>query len=369
MNNKVIAFYLPQFHQIPENDKWWGEGFTEWVNVKKSVPLFEGHYQPRIPLNNNYYDLSDINIMKWQADIAQKFGLFGFCFYHYWFYEKPLLEKPLLNYLDEKSIDFPFCICWANESWTNAWAQSNNKVIMEQKYGNKEEWRRHFNFLLPFFKDDRYIKEDNCPLFVIYRPYLFESIIEMFNYWKDLALEHGFNGIRIASQRFEAPEQYPEIFNYMDYHIEYQPDYDRCHIRKVKKGFAKFKSDIHNVLLNKLNLDISLHKKINGPEIFDYDEMWKKIIETPPLSDKAIAGGYVDWDNTPRHGNHGSCFKGVTPEKFGYYMKKQLEHMHKDYNNNYLFLFAWNEWGEGGYLEPDEKNKYEFLKALEKALQ
>lgn len=368
MNEKVIAFYLPQFHRIPENDRWWGEGFTEWVNVRKAEALFEGHYQPRVPLDDNYYDLSDVDVMRWQADIARKHGIYGFCFYHYWFYEKPLLERPIINYQKEASINFPYCICWANESWTNAWAQSDNKVIMEQKYGDEEEWKRHFDFLLPFLKDERYIKEDNCPLFIIYRPYLSDKTIEMFDFWKRLAVENGFSGLKIASQRFEDPEKYPDVFNYMDYHIEYQPDYDRCHIRKEKTGLSKIKSQIHNLLLEKMNVDLSFHKRVNGPEIFDYDEMWFQIINTPPVSEKAIAGGFVDWDNTPRHGLRGSCFKGVTPEKFEKYMRLQIAHMHKEYNNNYLFLFAWNEWGEGGYMEPDLKNGYAYLESLKRAL-
>lgn len=367
MKNKIIAFYLPQYHQIPENDKWWGEGFTEWVNVKKANPLFNGHNQPRIPENENYYDLSNVSVMEWQSRIAQEHGIYGFCFYHYWFYQKPLLEKPLLNFLNNKNITIPFCLCWANESWTNAWADDNNKVIMEQKYGDEIEWERHFSFLLPFFKDDRYIKEGNKPLIVIYRPYLNEIIKPMLDYWKKLAIQSGFDGLKIASQRFEHPDRYKDIFDYMDYHIEYQPDYDRCHIRKPKTGIARIKQKLHNVILKYANVDVSFGSKNALPEIFDYDEMWRKIIDTKPISEKAIAGGFVDWDNTPRHGVRGSCFKGVTPEKFGKYIKLQLDHVSKSYNNDYLFLFAWNEWGEGGYLEPDMTNGMRYLKELKKS--
>lgn len=365
--SKIIAFYLPQYHRIPENDKWWGEGFTEWVNVKKARPLFEGQYQPRIPKDKKYYDLTNIDVMRWQAKIANKYGVYGFCFYHYWFYEKPFMEKPLINYYNNKDINFPYCFCWANESWTNAWAKDDTSVIMEQKYGNQSEWKKHFDFLLPFFKDDRYIKEDNKPLIVIYRPYLSKCMIEILDYWKELAKKNGFSGLNVASQRFEQPEKYRKLFDYMDYHIEYQPDYDRCHIRKRKTFFNKLSNLGHQVLLKTLNWDISFHKN-QGPERFDYDEMWRKIIETPPVSDRAIAGAFVDWDNTPRHKYRGSAFTGVTPEKFGYYMKHQLNHMHKDYNNNYLFIFAWNEWGEGGYLEPDEKYGYKYLEALLEAV-
>ena len=152
MNNcKVIAYYLPQFHEIPENNEWWGKGFTEWNNVKAAKPLYNGHYQPRIPFEKKYYDLSDIENMYWQADIARQHGLYGFCFYHYWFSDKPLLEKPIINYLNHKDIDFPYCISWANESWTNGWAKPDSSIIMEQKYGREEEWKKHFGFLLPFF--------------------------------------------------------------------------------------------------------------------------------------------------------------------------------------------------------------------------
>ena len=188
---RTIALYLPQFHEIPENNEWWGHGFTEWVNVKKAVPLFEGHQQPRIPLDNNYYDLSDVNVMRWQTELAKKYGIYGFCFYHYWFNGKKLLEKPVDNYLEAKDIDFPFCICWANEHWTNKWATENDRVLIEQKYGGREQWKEHFDYLLPFFKDSRYIYQDGKPLFVLYRPELVTRRREMLEYWNQLALENG----------------------------------------------------------------------------------------------------------------------------------------------------------------------------------
>lgn len=367
--NKVLAFYLPQFHEIPENNKWWGKGFTEWVNVKKAKPLFEGHMQPRVPLGRNYYDLSDVEVMRWQADIAKSAGIYGFCFYHYWFNEKPLLEKPLLNYLKTGDIDFPYCFCWANESWTNGWAKAEASVILEQKYGDKEEWKKHFDFLLPFFKDHRYIKENNRPFLVIYRPYLCECIIEMLEYWNELAIENGFDGLRLASQRFEKAKELPEIYDYFDYHIEYQPSLARSQIGNKKSISMQIRGKIHDFILNVFNKDISFKQQKIGPSIVDYDTIWKQIIHTDPTSDKAIAGGFINWDNTPRHGRRGSVFSGVSPEKFGFYMDLQLKHIHEKYKNNYLFLFAWNEWGEGGYLEPDEWNGYEYLNALKAAIE
>lgn len=156
---KVIAFYLPQFHETPENNEWWGQGFTEWNNMKAAKPLFEGHNQPRIPLNNNYYNLLDEKTLEWQTKIAREHGVYGFCCYHYWFGSKMLLEKPMEIYLKDKNCDLPFCFCWANETWTNAWAaetESDRKTLIKQEYGDKEEWERHFQYLLPFFKDERY---------------------------------------------------------------------------------------------------------------------------------------------------------------------------------------------------------------------
>ena len=157
---KIIAFYLPQFHEIPENNEWWGKGFTEWVNVKKAQKLFDGHNQPREPLNDNYYDLKDNSVMDWQISIAKKYGVYGFCFYHYWFNGHLLLQKPVEAFLSNKKQDMPFCICWANEHWTNAWVSKANKVLIEQEYGKEEDWKEHFDYLLPFFKDDRYIKNN-----------------------------------------------------------------------------------------------------------------------------------------------------------------------------------------------------------------
>lgn len=365
---KLLAFYLPQFHEIQENNNWWGKGFTEWVNVKNAQPLFDGHEQPKVPIGKGYYDLTDVNVMRWQAQIAKEHGLYGFCFYHYWFSKKPLLEKPLLNWLNAKDINYPYCFCWANESWTNGWAQADASIIMEQKYGNAKEWKRHFDFLLPFFKDKRYIKENNMPLIVIYRPYLCSCMIEMLEYWKKLAMENGFSGLKVASQRFENANKYKEIYDYCNYHIEYQPGMARN--QSVQKTVSqKIRISIHDMILKYFNKDISFHQKVSGPVKVSYDDIWNKIILSAPSSDKAIAGAFVNWDNTPRHGRRGSIFTGVTPEKFEKYLGLQIQHVRESYNNNFLFIFAWNEWGEGGYLEPDKKNGMEYLNALKRAIE
>ena len=209
---KIIAFYLPQFHTIPENDTWWGKGFTEWVNVKKAKPLFKGHDQPRIPLNNNYYDLNNPETLKWQANLAHQYGVDGFCFYHYWFKGKLLLEKPAESLLKRENIALDYCFCWANEPWARTWDGRNRNVLMPQEYGGREEWKKHFDYLLPFFKDVRYIKENNKPMFVIYKSTLIEECRDMMDYWSELAVNNGFEGlffVETLKKRFPDQRELP----------------------------------------------------------------------------------------------------------------------------------------------------------------
>lgn len=375
---KIIAFYLPQFHEIPENNEWWGEGFTEWTNVKKAKPLFEGHYQPRIPLNNNYYNLLDNNTLRWQVNLAKEYGISGFCFYHYWFDGHMLLEKPVENYLSDKSLDLPFCICWANEDWTNAWSGKSDKVLITQNYGNADEWERHFNYLLPFLKDDRYIKIDNKPLLIIYRPEIIPCLEEMIDNFRELAVKSGLNGLSIAYQHVHfdlIPDADQSMF---DYNIEYQPSYALASYSEQmgnKHVFSTKAKKLLKAILNKIpygNVLQKLYTKIRrsmGQVIrLQYNEIWDKVIERKPKDEKCIPGAFVDWDNTPRKGNYGLVFQGATPSIFKDYLKKQIIRAKSIYKKDYIFLFAWNEWAEGGYLEPDEKYGYGYLNAIKEAL-
>ena len=367
---KVIAFYLPQFHEIPENNTWWGEGFTEWFNVKKAQKLFEKHNQPRIPLNKNYYNLLNNDVKKWQVDLANKYGVYGFCIYHYWFDGKLLLEKPLEQFLNNKSLDIHYCICWANEHWTNAWACKDTKVLIEQRYGEEKEWKDHFNYLLKFFKDKRYIKEDNKPLFVIYRPELIDCLKPMLSYFDKLAKENGFDGIKFAYQHagYTVSEKCDESL--FDYAIEYQPNCaqvfkgieHKSFLRKLWKKTSLF-------FENKLKIDLRDKIKRNKLQHYSYDEIWKYILNMNPRNEKCIPGAFVDWDNTPRKGKRGFVMDGTSPEKFKKYMSLQVKRARELYKKYKIFIFSWNEWAEGGYLEPDEKNKYKYLEAIKKALE
>ena len=361
----VVAFYLPQFHSIPENDAWWGRGFTEWVNMKKAKPLFDGHYQPRVPLGNNYYNLLDPKTLRWQVDLANKYGINGFCFYHYWFDGHMLLQKPVEMFLEDKTFDLPFCICWANEHWTNQWVSGENKVLIEQRYGGQDEWREHFEYLLPFLKDKRYIRVGGKPLVVIYRPEIIDCLADMLVYWRQLAEEEGLGGLCIAYQHpsyYLYPKKDELLF---DYNIEYQPTLaDSLMKSEHHKVLRAIKRRVTPIVENKLDIDIRFVGSAAGLRHVSYDDIWGNILATPPTRDKSFPGAFVDWDNTPRRGERGTVYDGVTVDKFKGYFKQQVQRARDEYKSDYLFIFAWNEWAEGGYLEPDETRRYGFLEAI-----
>jgi hypothetical protein len=365
---KVIAFYLPQYYAFPENDKWWGKGFTEWTNVRKSKPLYKGHYQPTVPLNENYYTLDNPDVMKWQADLAKKYGVYGFCFYHYWFGEdRMLMEKPTEMFLKHKEIDFPFCFSWANHNWSRTWVGGDKDILMDMRYGDEKEWDKHFEYLLDYFNDSRYIKIDGNPAFVIYKPDDIPCLKPMLAFFDKKAKENGFNGITILSQ---APVYDSSVIKQMDYVIEYEPNYTRFTVWKdkaINKNTLRLKMDLLKVgIRNRI-------KKITNGKLFkvntyDYDAIWNSILKTPIKSKKTIAGAFVNCDVTPRRQDRAVIYKGATPEKFGKYMKKLVKKVEEQGNQQMIFVSAWNEWGEGMYLEPDEKNKYGYLEGIRDAV-
>lgn len=369
---KIIAFYLPQYHTIPENDKWWGKGFTEWTNVKKAKPLFTGHDQPRVPLNNNYYNLLDDDVKVWQANLAKKYGVFGFCYYHYWFKDgKQLLEKPAEQMLNNQNVDLPFCFCWANENWSRNWDGGNQEIIMEQNYGNQQDWELHFQYLLKFFKDDRYITVDGKPLFVIYKPDLIADLYQMVNYFKSRAKQEGFPGVCFA---FQFPTYFSDIFyrdDIFDYMIEFEPVFSRSNVQRSQSKKVEVMRKIFGENF------ISQYRKCKGIKgynynkprylsMFFYDEAWDNILNQQ-WNKKIIPGTFIDWDNTPRN-KHGAMYTGFTIEKFEKNMSLLIKKSREN-NKNMIFINAWNEWGEGAYLEPDEKYGYKKLEAIKKALE
>ena len=364
---KTIAFYLPQFHTFPENDAWWGKGFTEWTNMKRAKPLFEGHYQPRVPENGNYYNLLDDSVKAWQVDLAKKYGLYGFCFYHYWFDGKLLMEQPVDQYLANKDLDLPFCICWANEHWTKAWEGKQNQVLIAQRYGGEKEWREHFNYLLPFFLDKRYIRNNGKPLMVIYRPDLMESSLNpMLDCWQSLARENGFE-LEFAYQQIIFDLEKNKDDSRFTYNIEYQPNYAVYDLTHNKHKFLKKIKHIIQKPLYKLGINIEQVRPENLIKR-DYDEVWNAVLSHKPADEKCVPGAFVDWDNTPRKKEKGSVFLGACPDKFQKYMSALIKKAKNEYHKDMIFLFAWNEWAEGGYMEPDERFGCGYLEALYNAL-
>ena len=353
MKSKIIAMYLPQFHEIPENNEWWGAGHTEWVSCKKAVSYGRGHCQPKIPLNNEYYNLLDIEFQERQNKLANDYGIYGFCYYHYWFEGKLLLEKPMENMLANKNIKNKFCISWANHSWINKFQKRNRKLLIEQKYGDEKDWIKHFNYMLSFFQDERYICVDEKPMLVIYDVKSIGCWKEMKECWDKLAVQNGLKGLYyVNTLKVEADVEISNKYGF-DAQFEYQPAF----AVSEKKGYINYESYYKYKRI--LFRDI-----LNKPSVFNYDRVWKKVIsKTPQNNIKTFLGAFVDWDVTARWGRRGLYFKGGTPDKFKYYLKTQLKRAEQE-KSDYIFITAWNEWSEGAYLEPDEKNTFRYLEAI-----
>lgn len=371
---KIIPLYLPQFHTIPENDEWWGKGFTEWVNVRDAKPLFEGHNQPRVPLNNNYYDLSDIETLKWQCRIAKEYGIYGFCMYHYWFNGHLLLEKPMEMLLAHPEIDIKYCVSWANHDWTDAWKASNRqpKVLIAHNFDDEKDWVDHFNYLLPFFKDPRYMTENNKPLMVIYIPNIIRKLKKMLDVWSQMARDNGFDGLTFIYQSAASSFDNSWDHSLFDYGVEMNPGYVGLANRQKNSSFfpklMKYSHEIKRFL--HIRRSLLPQKKITEVSKADYDYTWQRILELRPISNapKMIPCAFTDWDNTPRHKERGYLYQGVSPDKFKSYFKQLIDNTKNFYDTDMIFVFAWNEWAEGGYLEPDEKNGFAFLEAIKECL-
>ena len=347
----TLALYLPQFHRVHENDKWWGKGFTEWTTVQNAVPLFQGHEQPRIPQNSNYYNLLDKSTFQKQAEQIKHSGLDGICIYHYWFKNgRQILEKPAEQLLQWTDIPLPYCFSWANETWARTWGNFSDRnrwtsvyekekkyddeILLEQKYGNYADWKRHFEYLLPFFMDRRYIKIDGKPVFIFYKAGDIPCLENMIWYWKELAKKNGIpdlyligNGIRKAQEVL----------------------FDEISIHEPSEAM--------------LRSNVNLKRTIR---CFDYDEVWRNIL-TRGKNKNVTLGAYVGYDDTPRHGIYGTIITNGTPEKFEKYMAKLIR-INKRNNCRVMLVNAWNEWGEGMYLEADERYKDSYLCALKRAI-
>lgn len=350
---KILAFYLPQFYPIAENDAWWGKGFTEWTNTAKAKPLFRGHYQPHIPADLGYYDLRVPETRQAQAAMAREAGLGGFIYWHYWFGNgKQLLERPFNEVLDSGQPDFPFCLAWANQSWTGIWHGLKNKTLIEQTYPGTEDHTAHFYSLVRAFSDDRYLKLDKRPVFFIYEPASFPGIREFTGLWNELAIRQGFDGIYFIGINHLKWDYKKDGFNdatvYMPGH--YIDTYQENLYRSLKNSFKR-------------------HLLSSYPLVIEY----KSIIEVYRF-DKFINKDFIpcilpNWDNTPRSSRKGLVFHHSTPALFKRHLKEAVNFIvDQKREHKLLIIKSWNEWAEGNHLEPDMHWGLQYLQAINEAL-
>jgi hypothetical protein len=381
-NIKIYAHYLPQFHETQENNIWWGKGFTEWNNVKQAAPLSVTHDQPRVPLNNYYYDLSDKKTIQWQGELAKKYGVDGFNIYHYWSSGVQLLANPVKMILKDPSIDINFNLTWANHPWVRSWKNSTGKdsMLLDQTYEvDKEDREKHYKYLTSVISDARYSRVDGKPLFSIYRTYDIPNAPEYLGELREYIHKKIGEEIHINSY-IQYPPKDKSFIDLVDTVSLFQP------------GTAMFNKDhLESSSINKNNLLMKLKEIfINAPlplkkliyrildstpkstKILDYDEIWKVVLnqssEETYLDKPIIKGAFNDWDNTARYGKEATIIKGASPEKFKVYMERLIDITEQSKCSKIIFINAWNEWGESAYLEPDELNKFGYLESLRDSL-
>lgn len=346
-NVKPIAFYLPQYHAIPENDEWWGKGFTEWTNVRKGKPLFEGHYQPHVPGELGYYNLvEDRSIQYEQIKLAKEYGIYGFCYYYYWFNGKRLLEKPLDNLLADKGLDFPFCICWANETWSRRWDGQEKEILIKQEH-NEETDLKFIEDIMPILKDERYIKVDGAPLLLVYRAELFPNLSKTIEKWKEVCKKNGIDNLHVSLvQSFGLTD--PNIYG-GDSAVEFPP---------------------HGIITGEISKTMPNLVKEFGGNIYDYRDVVSRYVNKRPDYYKYFRGTMLSWDNTARRGANSNIFAYADPKEYRKWLTGVIDYT-TNYNDDeyqYIFINAWNEWAEGTHLEPDEKYGTQYLQATKDSL-
>ncbi|MDO4526537.1 MAG: glycoside hydrolase family 99-like domain-containing protein [Candidatus Saccharibacteria bacterium] len=346
---KAIAFYLPQFHTFPENDKWWGEGFTEWTNTKKAKPRFEEHYEPREPHNDiGYYALDDVETIRKQVQLAKQHGLYGFCFYYYWFSGKRLMEKPVDLFLKDATIDFPFCLCWANENWTRTWDGLNKNILIRQEYKKKDPER----FIIDakkYLMDSRYIRIDGKPVILVYAPNAIPDFRDTVKKWREIARNEGIGEIVVWSRNSILDDEF-ENTDTVDGEFDFAPI---VHPFFIDEKLAE----------NEKNC-----KTVNYSEAVEYIKESGIYHEHTPVK-PFYYSCTMGWDNSPRRKDF-FAFNNYSPEKFHDWLSLIIEETKRRHaeNERFVLINAWNEWAEGTYLEPDKKYGYTNINAMSKAI-
>jgi len=340
---RSIAFYLPQYHPIPENDQWWGEGFTEWTNVRKTRPLYRGHQQPRVPGDLGYYDLLNPETRKAQAEMAKTAGISGFCYWHYWFGGKRLLERPFTEVLKSGEPDFPFCLGWANESWAGVWHGNPDKILMQQSYPGREDEERHFRWVQKAFEDPRYLTIDGKPVFYIYKPEQIPECQRFIEHWQGLAVKAGLKGVYFIGEDVYIDEE-PWDYKASGFDAVVPNSPGVAFLRLARKRFLPrylFPRLVHKLLkhpvLHKYK-DFVEHNRVT----LDHDDFYPSVVP--------------NWDNTPRVGRNGVVLIEATSELFKVQLQGAIQQVeNRPSDRQVVFLKSWNEWAEGNYLEPDSE--------------
>ena len=363
---KIIAFYLPQFHPIEENNQWWGPGFTEWTNVAQARPRYSGHYQPHIPADLGFYDLRLEDTRIKQAELAKQYGIHGFCYYHYWFNGKMLLEQPFNQVLESGKPDFPFCICWANENWTRAWDGLERQVLIRQEYSEQDNLA-HIEWLINAFRDDRYIKIDGRPLLLVYRLDNIPNLSSLIEKWRDRVQQYGFPDLYLCAVKngFVNLSDEEILAKGFDGIVDFQPN------RNDFPATQSFKSIIYSLVrrwfpdavYQKIKLSVSANN------IVDYRAMAKGLINKVwPKKYRKYPCVFASWDNTPRRKTP-TIIQNEDPSIYQEWLEDSIIKV-QDYpaSEQIVFLNAWNEWAEGCHLEPDVRHGRQFLEATNSAL-
>ncbi len=349
---KVLALHLPQYHEIPENDEWWGKGFTEWTNVRNARPIYKGHRQPQLPYGQKFYDLTDPRALIWQAGLAQQYGVDGFVFFHYWSNGKRLLERPVELWRETPRANLGYALCWANHPWSRTWDGKEHQVLWPQTYGGVEDWDEHLDALIPHFVDERYLYENGRPLLFLYNAGDIPNVNEMVMHWqKRIQHELGLPGLYLV-EYISAKNPGPAC-RYSSAVYEDEPVYSlRFEIPASAKAL-RFAA-----------------KRLQLPDYQSYDETWRRILaKRRRYPGRAIVqGAFVAWDNSPRRGSRGpTIIRGSTPEGFERNLGDLLRLRREGASDSLLVINAWNEWGEGAVLEPSEQDGLAYLEALKAA--
>lgn len=341
---RLIAFYLPQYHPIPENDQWWGKGFTEWTNVTKATPLFDGHYQPHLPTDFGFYDLRVRETRHDQIQTAKQYGIDGFCYHYYWFSGTRILHHPLDDMLADPDSDMPFCLCWANENWTRRWDAAEKEILIKQHHLPDDD----LNFirsLIPFFSDPRYIRLNGAPFFIVYRPQNLPHPRQTSRIWREYCKSIGIEKIHICAALTHGNEDYAQ-FDF-DSGVEFPP---------------------HNLQVDTISSQIRFYRSFKG-NVMAYRDVAQSCLDRSHKTRNVFRTVFPGWDNTARTNNRALIVLGSTPDNYEHWL---CEAIHKTVEafpdqERFVFINAWNEWAEGCHLEPDRKYQRQFLNATLRA--